>query len=291
MSILAEFEGRHAEGEQEVARQRKRLARLNHERTKAKTAYNDDALTLDEFKLEQERISRENAAAQAAIAQWTIEIDAIRRSLDEALSLLTDPYRLYTEAPEGINLMLVQTLCDKIWILDTGVVGLELTAPYTELLTIEASLALHEARTDETAQPADRQGVRVYHRRARGLGGMRRSPEGTWSRPAIERPYGPLPIENQTLPPPGDRVPTCFIWSGWPDLNRRHRRPLRPEHGVSGNDEPTLPATDGPPGQSHPPAWDGLALEWLIWAPCVTLAPDGPRAPSKRSARAVWHWD
>ena len=38
--------------------------------------------------------------------------------------------------------------------------------------------------------------------------------------------------------------------SGWPDLNRR---PLRPEHGVSGNDEPTLPATDGPPA-SHTPS-------------------------------------
>jgi hypothetical protein len=48
-----------------------------------------------EFKLEQERINQEVKAAQNAIDQWTIEIDAIRRSLDEALSLLVDPHRLY----------------------------------------------------------------------------------------------------------------------------------------------------------------------------------------------------
>ncbi len=33
----------------------------------------------------------------------------------------SSPYRLYTEAPEGINLMLVQAVCEKVWILDTGV--------------------------------------------------------------------------------------------------------------------------------------------------------------------------
>ncbi len=114
--------------------------------TKAKTASCDDALTLDEFKLEQARIQDETKAAQDAIAQWTVEIDDMRHSLDEAISLLVDPHRLYTEAPEGINLMLVQAICDKIWILDTGVVGIELVTPYAELLTVEARLALDDVR-------------------------------------------------------------------------------------------------------------------------------------------------
>jgi hypothetical protein len=57
--------------------------------------------------------------------------------------------------------MLVQAVCEKIWILDTGVVGLELTAPYLELLTVEARLAL-EAQGPETAHGGlkDRVGVR-----------------------------------------------------------------------------------------------------------------------------------
>jgi site-specific DNA recombinase len=197
-SVLADFEGRHAQGETQVAAQRKRLTRLEHERTKAKRAYYDDALTLDEFKLEQERINQEVKASQNVIDQWTIEIDAIQRALDEALSLLIDPYRLYVEAPEGINLMLVQAVCEKIWILDTKVVGLELTAPYRELLTVEASLAL-EAQDVETPRgdSGDREEVRVYHRRARAPRGLTRSREHTWPRPRLERPYGLLPLEHQ----------------------------------------------------------------------------------------------
>jgi DNA invertase Pin-like site-specific DNA recombinase len=192
--ILADFEGRHAQGAAEVDRQRKRLARLEHERTKAKTAYYDDALTLDEFKLEQERINHETAAANAAIVQWTIEIDAMRRSLDEALSLLVDPYRLYTQAPEGINLMLVQAVCEKIWILDTSVVGVDLTTPFAELLTVEARAVLDGTATEG---PEDREGVRMYHRRARGLSGLLRDLEDSWPRLAIERPFGSLPLENK----------------------------------------------------------------------------------------------
>ena len=111
--IQADFAGRHAQGETEVAAQRKRLARLEHERAKAKTAYYDDALTLDEFKLEQARIGHEVKAANETISHWTIEVDAIVRALDEALVLLTDPYRLYSEAPDGINLMLVQAICER----------------------------------------------------------------------------------------------------------------------------------------------------------------------------------
>jgi hypothetical protein len=135
---------------------------VERERAKAKSAYYDDALTLDEFKLEQERINQEVKAAQKAIDQWTIEIEAIRRSLDEALSLLVDPHRLYVEAPEGINLMLVQAVCEKIWILENEVAGLELTAPYLELLTVEARLAL-DAQGPETADdgPGDQEEVRV----------------------------------------------------------------------------------------------------------------------------------
>lgn len=210
---MADFEGRHAQGEAEVASQRKRLARLDHERTKAKKAYYDDALTLVEFKLEQERINQEVKAAQNAIDHWTIEMKAIRRSLDEALSLLVDPHRLYVEAPEGINLMLVQAVCEKIWILDTGVVGLELTAPYMELLTVEARLAL-EAQGPETAQgrPEGREGVE-------GVSPPRASPtraskgrQRTWSRLPIERPLSPLPLENESRAPQRGRVPTCLLW-------------------------------------------------------------------------------
>src|SRR5215472_1722187 len=140
-------------------------------------------------------------------------MEAIQRSLDEALSLLTDPYRLYTEAPEGINLMLIRAVCEKIWILDTGVVGVELTTPYLELMTVEARLAFQTQR-DEAApdEPEDQGEVRVYYRGARAPRRLTRSNKHTWSRLSVERPYGPLPLVHQTLPPERDRVPTYFIW-------------------------------------------------------------------------------
>ncbi len=49
----------------------------------------------------------------------------------------------------------------------------------------------------------------------------------------------------------------------------------------------TLPATACPLGPVTLPSSGGCALEWLIWAPCMTVAPDIPRAPSRRSA-ANW---
>jgi hypothetical protein len=49
-AVEADFAGRHAQGEVGVAAQRKRLARLGHERAKARDAYCNDALTLDELK-------------------------------------------------------------------------------------------------------------------------------------------------------------------------------------------------------------------------------------------------
>jgi hypothetical protein len=66
------------------------------------------------------------------------------------------------------------------------------------------------------------------------------------------------------------------------DLGKKHGHRLK---ALSGNGEPTLPAVDDLPAiHTLPSHGMGSALEWLIWAPCVTIASDGPRAPSRRSA-------
>ncbi|MGH8351719.1 MAG: hypothetical protein ACRES5_35015, partial [Pseudomonas sp.] len=65
------------------------------------------------------------------------------------MSILTDPHRLFTEAPDPIKLMLTQTIFDKLWIMDHEIVGSELTDTYHELLTMEARLALNEHATAE----------------------------------------------------------------------------------------------------------------------------------------------
>jgi hypothetical protein len=51
-------------------------------------------------------------------------------------------------------------ICEKVWILDTGVIGLDLTTPYAELLTVEARLTLAEvhATAPATNKSASREG-------------------------------------------------------------------------------------------------------------------------------------
>jgi hypothetical protein len=107
---------------------------------------------LDEFKPEQDKTHNEITAAEKVIAKLTVTLDSISQSLDDALSILTDPYRFFTEAPDALKLMLTQAVFDKLWIMDHDVVGSDLTDAYHELLTMEARLTLDEhARAEHQA--------------------------------------------------------------------------------------------------------------------------------------------
>ena len=157
-----------------------------------------------DFKTEQDRTASEVVAAERTIARLTVTLESIQRSLDEALSLLVDPYRLFVQAPEAVQMMLTQAIFEKLWIMDAEVVGSELTMAYHELLTTEARLA-KEARN--TARDVDEIGMspqrRHYHRRVGNLG-EDESEQHDWSaaggvalveRLWIERPQGPLALE------------------------------------------------------------------------------------------------
>jgi hypothetical protein len=99
--ILADLEGRHAKVSKKspVSVSVSPGSTMSEPRPRSLTTMTLSRLTSSSSN--KSASAAKNAAAQAAIAQWTIEIDAMRRSLDEALSLLTDPYRLYTEAPRA----------------------------------------------------------------------------------------------------------------------------------------------------------------------------------------------
>ena len=153
--ILAAFAGKHADGEVEITRQKARIQRLAQRAMKNKEAYFADALSLADFKAEQDRINGEIASAGQTIAKLTVTLGSIERSLDQALSLLLDPYKLFTEAPDAVRLMLVQAVFEKLWVMDHDVVGSELTETYQELLTMDAKLTLTaQERTAETATDA-----------------------------------------------------------------------------------------------------------------------------------------
>lgn len=96
----------------------------------------------------------------------------------------------------------------QVWVLDTGIVGLDLTQSFAELLTVEARLTL-EAAPGGHKNESD--GV-TYYCRARSLSGLLAGADAL-PRPRIERPNGPLPLERQNPASTGRQGPTCFF--GW----------------------------------------------------------------------------
>ena len=167
-------------------------------------------MSLADFKAEQDRINGEIASAEQTIARLTVTLGSIERSLDQALSLLPDPYKLFTEAPDTVRLMLVQAVFEKLWVMDHDVVGSELTETYQELLTMDAKLTLTaQERTAETATDALSLAAappRTYYRQRVSLSDDTSDEDGGLSGLAgrlwVERPRGALPLDSQNPAPP-----------------------------------------------------------------------------------------
>ncbi len=206
--ILAAFAGKHADGEAEITNQKARIQRLAQRARKNKEAYFADALSLTDFKAEQDRTNAEIASAEQTIAKLTVTLDSIEHSLDQALSLLLDPHKLFTEAPDVRRLMLVQAVFEKLWVMDHDVVGSELTETYQELLTIEARLTLGaqeplaETAADVLSLAAE---PPTYYRHRVGLSADTSDDQGLpglADRLWVERPRGALPLDSQNPVPP-----------------------------------------------------------------------------------------
>jgi site-specific DNA recombinase len=200
--LLEDFAAKHVNDEAEIARQRTRIAQLEKARKKNKDAYYADVIELDEFKADQERIRREIAGAERAIAKLGVEVVSLTRSLDDALSLLDDPQGLYDQTPEGLKTLLVMTVFEKIWIMAGDVVGAELTEPFAELLTLEARMALvaaqaqNEPQTDEQPDAGE-----TYGRTRHAVPASLRALEADWSGLHVERPRGSLPVDSKNPRP------------------------------------------------------------------------------------------
>jgi hypothetical protein len=93
----------------------------------------------------------------------------------------------YEAAPDSIKRMLLQEVFEEIWIIDEQVVGVDLTRPFAEVLTVEAQLDLRQALT------ASDEATVTYERRERTRW---RSPELGMLR-RYERPNGLLSIDTK----------------------------------------------------------------------------------------------
>jgi site-specific DNA recombinase len=146
-AVLELFRTQTAGADREIASQQARITAIRHDQQKAKEAYYHDAMTIAEFKEEQQRHTRDLAAAEMIIQRHLASLESIESGLDELLKLTTDPVAFYEAAPDNIKRMLLQAVFEKIWIIDEQVVGADVTRPFAEVLTIEAQLDLRKALT------------------------------------------------------------------------------------------------------------------------------------------------
>jgi site-specific DNA recombinase len=186
-AVLELFQSRNTGAKAEITKQQARIAAIRHEQQKAKEAYYHDAMTIAEFKDEQQRHTRDLTAAEAIIQAHLTSLASIESGLDDLLQLTKDPVAFYDGAPDTIKRMLLQAVFEKIWLIDEQVVGTDLTLPFAEVLTVEAQLDLRAALngTDEA--------VITYERRERLNW---RSPELELLR-RYERPNGSLAIDTK----------------------------------------------------------------------------------------------
>lgn len=137
----------------EIARQQRRLNRLNNERLKLLQLQYGDAVPLDLFKAEQERIGREMADAQRIIQERQAEYVSIEQNLGKALRIASDCGRLYATAPPMVKRLFNQAIFEKLLVEGGRVVKAELAEPFAKLVEAAEFRRLARQITDSDIAP------------------------------------------------------------------------------------------------------------------------------------------
>ena len=231
-----------ARNQGELDRQHRRVRELENQRLKLLEARYADAIPLELFKSEQERITRELAGAAQIIERCSTEINAVMRVVDEALLIAANAHRLYLSAPPDVRRQLNQAVFARFWIIDDQVQGADLTDTFAQLLDPDLAARLQ----DENEAAAN----------TRATGAHVDQPDG------IQRPNGPLPTEMTNPGPNRDRgsnIRTQVELRGFepltPSMRTRCATGLRhsPENLSQPSKRSTLPAHRRSP---PPPAPD-----------------------------------
>jgi site-specific DNA recombinase len=190
-AVLDHFGGRIEESQREVSAQQGRIVKLNRQRQKAKDAYFADAMDIEDFKAEQQRISRELTSAEAIIQRNMTSLGDIETGVDQALSLLVNPVGFYLVASDPVKRMLLEAMFERIWLIDDVAVGADLTRPYAELLGVEASLDARKALAGSSA-------THMTYERQEAVGLSSTDPR---SYLRVERPQGLLTVDRKNPRP------------------------------------------------------------------------------------------
>lgn len=112
----------------------KRLKELVAERERLLKAYLADAMPLDLFKKEQERIDRETGEAEAHLMKTGLKLDAAREAIEISLRLLENCGRAYARAKPLNRKRWNRTVFKAIYVTDRRISKIEFNEPFGTLL-------------------------------------------------------------------------------------------------------------------------------------------------------------
>jgi len=111
-----------------------RIERLTDERHKLLQLHYAEAVPIDLFKQEQERITRELKQARDRLADVSLEFDAIEQNLNQALAFAKDCHAAYESADNNTRRLFNQALFERIYVHNDGAITHDLAAPFKILL-------------------------------------------------------------------------------------------------------------------------------------------------------------
>ncbi len=128
-----------------------RIQRLTDERQKLLHLHYAEAVPVDLFKQEQQRITRELDAARQQLADVSVEFDAIEQNLRKALKLAKDCHAAYQDADDNTRRLFNQAFFEKLYVHVDGAVTHDLAEPFGLLL--DPSLPDQLSRAHSASKP------------------------------------------------------------------------------------------------------------------------------------------
>jgi site-specific DNA recombinase len=176
--VLEELQAQQADTTRQRERQRQRLKQLEAESLKLLQAHYADAIPLDLLKAEQQRIAEEKIAVRAALEVTVASAEHLKATAHAAVTLATNCYRSYLDAPNRERRIMNQAFFHAIWVTEEGVVGWEYNEPFATLLRAHRA---REPRLTVEYQPTTRTRADDAFEVSTAQTLYRRSP-GRWAR-------------------------------------------------------------------------------------------------------------
>jgi site-specific DNA recombinase len=143
---------RREEAEAAAHVQTLRVERLSREREKLLQLHYVEAVPVDLFRQEQNRITNELQNAREQLAGVSVAFDVIEQNVRRALELAQDCHAAYAAASPTIRRLFNQAFFEKLYVHDDGEVTHELAAPFKALLDPGLAKHLRSAAGSHTSE-------------------------------------------------------------------------------------------------------------------------------------------